>query len=122
MIYGFIISQTDSYQGKKMSASVYLKKGMKGSAVTKLQKLLKKAVSPSPKLKIDGDFGDDTLNAVLHFQKAAKIKIDGVVGKKHGRQCLSPHLSQNILRTVVIEYFVEDEPLHISQISCNGQL
>lgn len=94
-----------------MSASIDLRKGMKGSAVAKLQKLLNKAVSPSPKLKIDGDFGDNTLNAVLHFQKASNIKIDGVVGKKTWAALLKAasykvetFLPQSILADIAMQY------------------
>ena len=52
-----------------------LKKGSKGSNVKKVQTALK--------LKADGIFGDDTLKAVIAFQKANKLaETNGVVGPK----------------------------------------
>lgn len=52
-----------------------LKKGSKGSNVKKVQTVLK--------LKADGIFGDETLKAVLAFQKANKLaETNGVVGPK----------------------------------------
>jgi hypothetical protein len=52
-----------------------LKKGSKGSNVKKVQTALK--------LKADGVFGDNTLKAVLAFQKANKLdETNGVVGPK----------------------------------------
>jgi hypothetical protein len=84
---------------------------MKGSTVAKLQKLLNKAVSPSPRLKVDGDFSDNTLNAVLQFQKASKIKIDGVVGKitwaalvNAASHKVKTVLPQNTLADIAMQY------------------
>lgn len=52
-----------------------LKKGSKGSNVKRVQTVLK--------LKADGVFGDNTLKAVLAFQKANKLdETNGVVGPK----------------------------------------
>ena len=111
MIYGFIINPTDSYQGEKMNARMYLRKGIRGSEVAKLQKLLNKVVSPSPQLKIDGDFGDNTLNAVLQFQRVSKIKTDGIVGKKTWLALVNAtshnvgtSLPQNALADIAMQY------------------
>jgi len=51
-----------------------LKKGDKGSAVKKLQELLK--------LTVDGDFGPGTEVAVRNYQKSKGLLADGVVGAK----------------------------------------
>lgn len=56
-----------------------LRKGAKGETVELLQELLNvKGVQ----VKIDGDFGPLTEEAVKRFQKLYKIDIDGVVGPK----------------------------------------
>ncbi|WKE64619.1 CHAP domain-containing protein [Gallaecimonas kandeliae] len=57
-----------------------LRKGMKGLEVKKLQLLLNGLLKPSPKLFIDGDFGNKTLVAVKLYQKEAELVVDGVVG------------------------------------------
>ena len=54
-----------------------LRKGSKGSEVSKLQNLLKLA---GENVVIDGDFGNQTETAVKNFQKKRQIVVDGVVG------------------------------------------
>ena len=54
-----------------------LKKGSKGPDVSKLQEALNRN---GFKLKVDGDFGKNTEDAVKKFQKKAKLKADGKVG------------------------------------------
>ena len=52
--------------------------GSRGQAVSELQRALNAAgYSPGP---IDGDFGPQTRSAVLSFQMARHIEVDGVVG------------------------------------------
>lgn len=51
-----------------------LKLGSKGKLVEDLQKYLK--------IKVDGDFGTKTEEAVKKFQTANKLKPDGIVGEK----------------------------------------
>ncbi|MGM0904680.1 MAG: peptidoglycan-binding protein [Bacillota bacterium] len=59
-------------------SSTILKKGMKGAEVKKLQQVLtNKGYSTKG---IDGVFGSNTEAAVKKFQKANKLKADGVVG------------------------------------------
>jgi len=58
-----------------------LKEGSRGSEVKRLQLLLN-ARSPSPHLRIDGDFGRATKQAVIAFQKAERLAVDGIVGAK----------------------------------------
>ncbi len=56
-------------------------RGAGGQNVCELQHLLNKALSPSPGLKIDGNFGEETWKAVLKFQNTVQLKEDGIVGK-----------------------------------------
>ncbi|WP_130471156.1 TIGR02594 family protein [Candidatus Magnetaquicoccus inordinatus] len=56
--------------------------GAQGEAVRTLQELLNKKSSPSPHLQVDGDFGENTEDAVVAFQAAHGLTVDGVVGKK----------------------------------------
>ncbi|MDP5218770.1 peptidoglycan-binding domain-containing protein [Ruegeria sp. 2205SS24-7] len=58
-----------------------LKKGSKGSDVKTLQTTLNKT-PPKAKLKIDGIFGVKTEAAVKAFQKAKRLKQDGIAGEK----------------------------------------
>jgi hypothetical protein len=51
-----------------------LKLGSKGKSVEDLQKYLK--------IKVDGDFGKKTEEAVKNFQKSKNLTADGVVGEK----------------------------------------
>ena len=60
-----------------------LKYGSKGSEVIDLQKLLIKNGLKGKNNKTivaDGDFGDNTEYAVMQFQKAKNLKVDGIVG------------------------------------------
>lgn len=54
----------------------------RGTEVRKLQLLLNSAVVPRPNLRVDGHFGERTLEAVLAFQKSKGLVPDGVVGPK----------------------------------------
>lgn len=56
-----------------------LKKGMTGADVKELQTRLNKADFNCG--KVDGDFGNVTLEAVKKFQKAKNLEVDGIVGK-----------------------------------------
>lgn len=53
--------------------------GSKGSAVRELQSAL---VDLGYDIAIDGDFGDDTHNAVVDFQSNNGLDADGVVGPR----------------------------------------
>jgi peptidoglycan hydrolase-like protein with peptidoglycan-binding domain len=57
-----------------------LRKGDSGPMVRDLQEMLTKArYSPGT---IDGVFGDQTYNALIEYQKSAKIKVDGIAGRQ----------------------------------------
>ena len=60
----------------------YFKKGDKGKEVVKLQNLLL-WISPGclPKYGADGDYGNETYNAVKVCQSILKVKVDGLWGK-----------------------------------------
>lgn len=57
-----------------------LKKGSKGKDVQNIQTLLNNSKA-SPKLKVDGIFGNSTVKQVQIFQKRCKLKPDGKVGE-----------------------------------------
>ena len=63
--------------------------------MTRLQILLNQNLKPSPNLKVDGDFGKNTYEVVIKFQKLKNLKPDGIVGNKTWDA-----LGQNILKTV----------------------
>lgn len=56
-----------------------LGKGSKGEEVKNLQQ---KLIVLGYSLDIDGDFGNNTLNAVKNFQSKYGLKVDGIVGAK----------------------------------------
>jgi uncharacterized protein (TIGR02594 family) len=58
-----------------------LRSGSQGPHVRKLQLLLNSSLVPSPKLTIDGDFGDRTEQAVRRFQQMRGLPQDGIVGQ-----------------------------------------
>ena len=62
------------------SSSGLLRKGDEGSAVKELQENLIKLGYSCGKWGADGDFGNDTLKAVLKFQEDHHLEVDGVVG------------------------------------------
>lgn len=59
-----------------------LSKGDEGNSVTALQAVLEANDYSCGKWGIDGDFGGDTEKAVMAFQKARGIKVDGIVGQQ----------------------------------------
>ena len=58
-----------------------LKKGCKGEDVKALQILLIGRGYSCGKYGADGDFGDDTKDAVKKYQKEKKLDVDGIAGK-----------------------------------------
>lgn len=69
-----------SNSGYSDSAQPVLQKGSKGSAVVTLQqKLIAKGYSCGS-AGADGDFGNGTYNAVIAFQRANGLAVDGIVG------------------------------------------
>lgn len=75
--------KAEGYKGKwpTLPARGYFKKGDKGVGVTYMQSFLK-WYDPSflPRYGCDGDFGNETLCAVLSFEQREGIKADGWFG------------------------------------------
>lgn len=67
----------------KLSAEGMLRLGSKGARVRELQHLLMRA---GYALKVDGDFGPATHDAVREFQEFAGVEVDGVAGPQTMRQ------------------------------------
>jgi uncharacterized protein (TIGR02594 family) len=65
-----------------------LRMGDKSVEVKKLQELLNAMLLPSPKLVLDGNFGNNTLAAVKRYQAQQNLGIDGVVGPKTWKSLL----------------------------------
>ncbi len=61
-----------------------LRIGSKGPDVRKLQETLNATLLLNPLLKVDGDFGRATDEAVKRFQAENGLGIDGIVGPKTG--------------------------------------
>jgi peptidoglycan hydrolase-like protein with peptidoglycan-binding domain len=65
------------------SSTGMLRMGSTGAKVRELQALLVRA---GHAVKVDGDFGPSTRDAVMAFQKAEKLKADGVAGPETFRR------------------------------------
>ena len=74
------VKQDQIKQSTAKTAATFIKKGMKGVEVVKMQKSLKERGFFSGSLT--GNFGDETEAAIILFQKAANISPDGVAGAK----------------------------------------
>ncbi len=61
---------------------VELERGSRGLQVRTAQRLVSDALRMRPMLDLDGDFGPRTEAAVLRFQRARAIEVDGVVGRE----------------------------------------
>jgi uncharacterized protein (TIGR02594 family) len=59
-----------------------LKLNDRGIGVRQLQLLLNSKVRPSPKLKVDGQFGPQTNKVVVAFQTSQGLTADGAVGPR----------------------------------------
>lgn len=87
-ILGFYYN--DSFQFKQIGEVFMrtLKRGSKGTDVITLQKRLMELGYALPNYGADGDFGNETLNAVKAFQRehkdanGKKLTVDGIVGSK----------------------------------------
>ncbi|MEF3076864.1 TIGR02594 family protein [Methylobacter sp. Wu1] len=56
--------------------------GSRGADAQYLQNQLNKLLTPHPNLRVDGDFGRRTYEAVQRFQTVKNLGVDGVVGPK----------------------------------------
>lgn len=75
-----LAAHDDSATTASSSTLPQLERGMKGSAVKRLQQLLNLKLHPSPDLVVDGIFGLLTYKAVRQYQRLEHIDIDGLVG------------------------------------------
>ena len=63
-----------------MATKEIIKRGDSGATVSRLQQLLNDQLKLSPKLTVDGKFGNITRNAVVRFQEKNWLSNDGIVG------------------------------------------
>lgn len=81
-----LLQNYKKYSGGKVPiarSTTMLRNGSSGAAVREIQSLLGRA---GYTVKIDGDFGPSTTEAVKEFQKDNKIEPDGVVGPETRRK------------------------------------
>lgn len=57
-----------------------IRKGMNGTAVRVLQRMLLAAGCTLPRYGVDGDAGAETIAAVKAFQTTHNLSVDGVAG------------------------------------------
>lgn len=70
---GFVALTAAAHQ-----APLLLREGDTGAGVEALQRRLNARLDPSPALDIDGDFGPATRDALIRFQRQAKLRASGV--------------------------------------------
>lgn len=90
--------------GSVVASSTYYKQGDKGSKVKELQQNLIKLGYLVGKHGADGIFGKDTTQAVIAFQNANNLAVDGIAGKEtlnKIKELLSPAIKQNLYRVTV---------------------
>ncbi|SIO60375.1 D-alanyl-D-alanine carboxypeptidase (penicillin-binding protein 5/6) [Singulisphaera sp. GP187] len=75
-------AQTATAEKTKLTragSETILKPGDNGSAVEDIQRRLNEELKPSPRLDIDGDYGDATRDAVSRFQRANGFRATGII-------------------------------------------
>ncbi len=80
-----------------------LKKGSKGVYVNLLQRLLIHHGYDCGPAGADGDFGSGTYNAVVAFQQAKKLSVDGVVGQQTWGELIKFQQPDKKLPTLIID-------------------
>ena len=81
VLHGKDVDIHDINQGEMTYVS-YLAEGDKGAKVKELQELLLKAGEKLPKYGADSDYGQETEDAVMSFQKKHGLAVDGLAGEK----------------------------------------
>ncbi len=76
-VFGFNQTVEDAYTSIYSEPTVLIKYGATGNGVKWVQDLLKQN---GYSIEIDGEFGNITKNAVIHFQKYNNLDTDGIVG------------------------------------------
>lgn len=66
-----------------------LKKGCVGADVKELQELLMQLGYSLPKYGADGDYGNETVEAVIKFQQKNRIEVDGKYGSESHKTMMS---------------------------------
>lgn len=77
-----------------------IKKGAKGGFVSVLQKALIDDGFSLPKFGVDGDFGNETKNAVWDYQTKHNLGKDGIVGPE-----TMGHLDENFTKTITTDRY-----------------
>src|SRR5262245_5024269 len=78
-----ILPTTRSRRGRSSGVGLQvLKQGSRGPEVQKLQRLLNRRLTPSPKIAVDGLFGPSTHQAVIRYQQGVSIDDNGIVDKQ----------------------------------------
>ena len=75
-------SQTAPTNTQTQTVETLIRKGAKGAKVKELQENLIKLGYDLGSWGADGDFGNDTFEAVKKFQRDHKLEVDGIVGKE----------------------------------------
>ncbi|MDZ4851356.1 MAG: serine hydrolase [Pirellulaceae bacterium] len=75
-----------------LSAASPIQLGSKGPLIMCLQRTLNARLSPPPKLKLDGEFGDSTQAAVVAFQKSNSLESTGTLNNETWKK-IGPLLS-----------------------------
>src|SRR5690606_16750484 len=79
-----------------------IKKGAKGDYVSVLQKALIDDGFSLPKYGVDGDFGDETKNAVSNYQIKHNLGQDGIIGPE-----TMGHMDNNFAKTITTSRYTK---------------
>ena len=80
-----LVSQGQNYYNVRFAYSGTLREGDRGGSVRVLQymlAILAQFDNRQPAVRVDGDFGPSTANAVRQFQRNNDLSADGVVGER----------------------------------------
>lgn len=100
-----------------MPVATLLKEGSVGPEVREVQSLLAaQGFDPGP---ADGDFGPRTMTAVIAFQTAKGLEVDGIVGPET-RQALGQTQSRAIPTTLVDLGHVAEKDFGLTVAECNA--
>jgi hypothetical protein len=80
-----------------------LQQGSRGPVVQKLQRLLNRRLTPSPKLEVDGLFGPRTHQAVVQYQQRVSVAPNGIVDKQTWYHLLKgdePTVTQSMISAI----------------------
>lgn len=98
-------SQTTPAQSQPVETLI--RKGAKGAKVKELQENLMKLGYDLGKWGADGDFGNDTFEAVKKFQEDHNLEVDGIVGK-NTREAIEKALKETANKKEVVKEKVHE--------------